>query len=169
MSFHYLVYKEKNQRKESWEKSITFRKIYFCLPWKKAYEIWEDKNNILYSSKSFRGFFSKFYTEGEKRAPKYFYTTVISQIQLPQSYWKSRASKQTTQLPVRLTAYWLTCYLPNYQGQQTTILYQLWVTKKKKKILVLFFLSQIVPIIHLPSDYPMGKQTMRIIPKWASV
>lgn len=67
MSFHYLGYKEKNQRKESWETSIMFRKIYFYLPWGKAYEIWEDKNNILYSSKSFKFFFSKFYTEKEKK------------------------------------------------------------------------------------------------------
>ena len=69
MSCHYLGYKEKSQRKESWDKSIGCRKniLLFAL-WKKAYEIWEDKNNILYSSKSFRDFFSGFYTAEGKHA-----------------------------------------------------------------------------------------------------
>lgn len=98
--------KKRTEEKRAEKNQSHLEKYTFLYPGKKAYEIWEDKNNILYSSKSFRDFFSKFYIERKKkRAPKYFYTTVISQIQLPQSYWKSRASKQTTQLPVRLKAY----------------------------------------------------------------
>lgn len=90
----------KEPKKKSAEKNLScLEKYTFVYPEKKAYEIWEDKNNILYSSTSFRDFFSKFYTEAGKRAPKYFYITVISQIQLTQPYWKPRASKQTTQLP----------------------------------------------------------------------
>jgi hypothetical protein len=50
--------------------------------------------------KELQGFFFSKFSSAQRKTLKYFYTVAISQIQLPQSYWKSRASKQTTPLTV---------------------------------------------------------------------
>lgn len=59
--------KKRTEEKRAEKNQSRLEKYTFLYPGKKAYEIWEDKNNILYSSKSFRDFFSKFYIERKKK------------------------------------------------------------------------------------------------------